>query len=59
VFNTCKGYIDQKHSYSRELDELDQPTEKIENKEDYHFMDAERYIMGWLRARRSHGGIFA
>lgn len=49
VFDDLAGYIDQLNSYSRELDELDMPTEKIENKEDYHFMDAARYILGWLR----------
>jgi hypothetical protein len=30
------------------LDESGQPTEKIEDKETYHLMDAERYILGWL-----------
>ncbi len=49
VFNTCLHYIDEKTTYSRELNESYQPTEKIENKEEFHLMDAERYITGNLR----------
>ena len=52
VLNTCKGYLDQKGSYSRELDDSGQPTEKIKDKETYHYMDAERYIIGKLRGGR-------
>ena len=48
VFNTCKGYIEQKQTYSRKLDESGQPTEDIEDKEKFHFMDAERYIISEL-----------
>ena len=47
IFDDLTGYRDQLESYSRELDEFDMPTEKIENKEDYHFMDAERYPVSW------------
>ena len=45
VFNDLFNYLDEKLSYSRQLDENFQPTEKIENKERYHLMDAERYIL--------------
>lgn len=48
VFDDLAGYLEQKQTYSRELDENDQPTEAIEDKETYHLMDAERYILGWL-----------
>lgn len=48
VFEDCEGYIDEKTRYSRKLDDLNQPTEEIEDKSTYHFMDAERYIVGWL-----------
>lgn len=48
VFDTCTGYLDEKASYARELDDNDEPTEKIEDKNSFHFMDAERYIVGWL-----------
>lgn len=48
VFDDLDGYLEQKLSYSRELDDNGEPTEDIEDKETYHFMDAERYIVGWL-----------
>lgn len=48
VFDDLFGYLDEKMSYSRELDEMGQPTEKIEDKNTFHFMDAERYILGAL-----------
>lgn len=48
VFDDCEGYLDEKLTYSRVLDENGEPTEEIEDKNDFHFMDAERYIIGWL-----------
>lgn len=48
VFDDLQGYLDEKMSYSRELDENGEPTEKIDDKHSYHFMDAERYIMSAL-----------
>lgn len=48
VFRNLPKYRDQKMSYARELDDNDEPTEKIDNKENYHVMDAERYIMSYL-----------
>jgi len=48
VFDDCTNYLDQKTSYSRVLDDRGDPTEKIEDKESYHFMDAERYIVSYL-----------
>ena len=32
-------------SYSRELDDTYQPTEKIDNKSRFHLQDAERYLL--------------
>lgn len=58
VFSTCTGYLDQKRSYSRELDPLGEPTEKIANKSTFHFMDAERYIVGKLK-RNSKGKLIS
>lgn len=49
VFDDLSGYLEEKTTYSRELDDQGQPTEKIEDKETFHFMDAERYIIGYLR----------
>lgn len=58
VFDDLEGYLDEKASYSRELDDTGEPTEFIEDKSDYHLMDAERYIIGWLRktAKPMHSG---
>lgn len=46
VFSSASRYLDEKGRYSRELDRSGQPTEAIHNKNDYHLMDAERYIIG-------------
>lgn len=50
VFKTCKGYLEEKATYSYKTDEAGNPlgTGEIEDKNDYHHMDAERYILGWL-----------
>ena len=45
VFETCDGYIEEKQDYSREVDENGNATEKIQNKEKYHRMDGERYVI--------------
>lgn len=50
VFDDLAGYLEEKLTYSRELDENGEPTEKIEDKETFHFMDSERYIISKLRA---------
>ncbi|MCC6192273.1 MAG: terminase [Anaerolineales bacterium] len=47
VFDDLTEYLEQKGSYSRELDERGEPTEAIADKATYHFMDAERYIVAW------------
>lgn len=49
VFDDLPGYLEEKMTYSRELDDNGEPTEKIDDKNSFHFMDAERYIVGWLR----------
>jgi hypothetical protein len=48
VFDDLHGYLNQKRSYSRVLDSSGQPTEEIEHKNMYHYLDAERYIIGWI-----------
>lgn len=53
VFSDLAGYLEQKQTYSRELDANDEPTEKIADKETFHLLDAERYIIGYLR----HTGV--
>ncbi|KKN12787.1 hypothetical protein LCGC14_1012860, partial [marine sediment metagenome] len=49
VFNTCLDYLDEKRTYSRELNDSYQPTDRIERKEWFHCMDADRYVTGNLR----------
>lgn len=44
IFDDLADVIDEVESYSRELDENDEPTAKIEDKETYHRLDALRYI---------------
>lgn len=45
VFNDLTRYLEEKQTYSRELDESYLPIEKISDKEKFHLMDAERYIL--------------
>lgn len=48
VFDDCNGYLDEKMTYSRVLDDLGQPTEKIDDKNSFHRLDAERYVIANL-----------
>lgn len=55
--DACKHTLAQFGSYSRELDKLNNPTEKIEDKETYHYLDAVRYVCAWLnRTKRGKTG---
>lgn len=49
VFSDLSGYLEEKQTYSRELDAAGEPTEEIDDKSSFHFLDAERYIIGWLK----------
>jgi hypothetical protein len=44
LFDDLVNTIDQLETYSRVLDDRGEPTEKIEDKETYHYLDAWRYI---------------
>lgn len=48
VFDTCAGVLDQLGRYARELNAMDQPTDKIKDKDAYHYLDALRYIGAFL-----------
>ena len=48
IFDDLTGLLDELGSYSRELDEMGDPTEKIEDKDTFHHLDAVRYIIGYL-----------
>lgn len=52
VFSDIPGYREQKLTYSRVLDAAGTPTPEIEDKHSFHFMDAERYIIGFLKRER-------
>jgi hypothetical protein len=49
VFEDLDGYLEEKLTYSRETDDAGEVTEEIDDKHSFHFMDAERYIIGFLR----------
>ncbi len=55
IFDTLRGLRDQILSYSRELDDLGEPTEKIEDKESFHLLDALRYGVAGVTGRK--GGV--
>ena len=44
VFSACKGVLDEFGRYSRKLDARGEVTEVIENKSEFHRLDALRYI---------------
>lgn len=50
VFNDLDGLRSEILSYSRVLDELDRPTEKIKDKETFHRVDTARYLIASVRA---------
>lgn len=51
VFDDLLGLLEELRTYSRELDDKGDPTEKIEDKESFHHLDAVRYIVGWLKGK--------
>jgi hypothetical protein len=55
LFDDLKGTLDQLGTYSRVLDERGDPTEEIEDKASYHFLDAWRYIGSYLIGGRAPG----
>ena len=48
VFSTCTGYLREKMSYSYKLDDRYDPTDEIEAKSTFHYMDAERYVLSGI-----------
>lgn len=52
IFDDLKEVIDEIESYSRELDDNGDPTEKIEDKETFHYCDGIRYISAHLEDGR-------
>lgn len=56
VFADLARLLDELGSYSRPLDDAGNPTEGIENKADFHVLDAVRYIVGYVK--REGGDAF-
>ena len=50
VFDDLEGVLEEILTYARELDENDEPTDKIADKSKFHLMDALRYGLGGLGA---------
>jgi len=50
VFDDLNGLNDEIMSYSRVLDDMGQPTEKIADKETFHHLDGLRYVSSWVFA---------
>lgn len=57
IFDSCRGVLSELGAYSRELDDLNQPTEKIKDKEQYHRLDALRYVVQGLEQPPAAGTI--
>jgi hypothetical protein len=56
VFDTCEGLRSELGSYSRKLNpETNNPMDEIENKEDYHRLDALRYASQGMLASATTG----
>ena len=51
-FNTMKHTLSQKEDYHRKLDANQEPTNEIDSKAQFHFMDAERYLIAGGTSRR-------
>lgn len=51
LFDDLDDWIDERETYSRELDENGEPTEEIADKSSYHRLDAERYVIGSIYGR--------
>jgi hypothetical protein len=48
IFDDLHGLLDELSSYSREIDDMGEPTEKIEDKEMFHYCDCLRYLLTYL-----------
>ncbi len=58
VFNDRRQLIEDITNYSRELDDsTNEPTEKIEDKDTWHRLDALRYICFYLKRRKKQAAL--
>lgn len=52
VFSTCTGFLDEIGGYSRKLDANDEPTDEIDDKSSYHYLDSARYAATHLAGEK-------
>jgi hypothetical protein len=57
VFSTCTGLIDEFGTYARELDDFGEPTEKIKDKNEFHRLDALRYVVPSVMEQEQAGVV--
>jgi hypothetical protein len=50
-FDDLQGTLDEFNNYSREVDDFGEPTEEIEDKNEYHMLDATRYVVGSITGK--------
>ena len=56
IFDSCVGTLDELGTYSREINDNGETTDKIKDKESFHRLDALRYVVGGLEGT---GIVFA
>lgn len=49
IFDDMSEYLDEKMSYSRKVDDNGDPLPAIQDKDTFHLMDAERYVISTIR----------
>lgn len=57
ITENCKRLLDEIGQYSRKVDEKGEITKDIRNKNDYHLLDALRYLMTYISYHDGTGGI--
>lgn len=58
VFKDCVNYLDEKRTFSRKLDENNQPTEDIKDEARFHLMAADRYLFSDFTPETVEGTSF-
>jgi hypothetical protein len=59
IFKSLTYLIDEFGTYSRKLDENQEPTEEIKNKNNYHLLDALRYVITGILESEIAGGNYS
>lgn len=59
ILNSCTRLLDEINTYSRELDDDGEPTEKIKDKNKFHLNDGLRYVVVGITDRPTPAGVVA